>query len=211
MPTNRRMSDPAYRRTEWKRRYEPHIRPVNRLVEKLRALHPGHVPYVSALYGGTSTEVLFLFQDPGPGTDEFGGSGFLSPENDDDSAQMFSDCLDAVHLDVGRVLTWNACPWSLPDGQERPLVAQVEEGIEPLRQLVGLLPRLTAVVAMGRVAQGAWRRFERRYPEVARQYRTFESPHTSKRGLVGGRTSRDGSIRRVKAAMRSALRVADSA
>ena len=96
----RHMQSNAYLAAQMARRYEPHIAPTNELVDALCREQPSRwVPYVSSDFGGTRAEVLFLFSDPGPGTDPaVGGSGFLCVNNDDPSADRFSDCLAKAKL-----------------------------------------------------------------------------------------------------------------
>ena len=184
---HRRMADLKFQRDQWDQRYVPHIRPVNQLVDHLVREHGTSMPYVAPLYGGVKAKVLFLFQDPGPGTNLRGkGSGFLCSENDDRSAELFATCLDDAGLPVGDVVTWNIYPWHLDAGQHRPSASQVNRGTAPLYRLLHLLPRLKVVMPMGRVAQDGWSKFVRAHPEAARRYRVIPGMHTSRRGITGG-------------------------
>jgi hypothetical protein len=202
------MRNPRFQQDQWNRRMEAHVAPVNELVDALRRERGEQMPYVAPLYGGIQAEVLFIFQDPGPGTADASdqGSGFLCPQNDDPTAEVFADCLGACGLDVGRTLGWNAYPWRLRAGQERPNAAQLEDGVEATRRLLELLPCLRSIVLMGRVAEDGWRRLGRRYPNLAARYTVVSSPHPSRRGLVGGGMTLDQGIGMVKGAIRSALR-----
>lgn len=110
---HRRMRDPQFRQQQWDGRRAPHIGPINSLVDELMA-SPGRagVPYVAPVYGGVDARVLFVARDPGPMTQpELGGSGFLSLENDDASAERFAILLDDAGIPVGETLPWNAYPW----------------------------------------------------------------------------------------------------
>lgn len=175
----------SVRETAERRRYESHIEPINRLVDELREKRQCGMPYVDARYGGVEAEVLFLFQDPGPGTDANAtGSGFLSAQNNDPSAERFLRCLNKVGLAVERVVTWNAYPWMKPG---KGLTAkQLEEGGEVLVRLFERLPKLQVVMLMGKKAQECWQRLQRQRPEVTRAYHTLESYHTSGRGITNG-------------------------
>lgn len=107
------MRDPQFRQQQWDGRRAPHIGPINSLVDELMA-SPGRagVPYVAPVYGGVDARVLFVARDPGPMTQpELGGSGFLSLENDDASAERFAILLDDAGIPVGETLPWNAYPW----------------------------------------------------------------------------------------------------
>lgn len=206
----RKMSDPAFQKDQWRRRFAPHVAPVNKLVDALRRERGEQIPYVAPLYGGIDAEALFILQDPGPGTDDSGrGSGFICTQNDDPTAELFADCLDACKLDVCRILGWNAYPWQLPEGQKRPKANQLEAGVEPTRRLLELLPKLKSIVLMGRVAEDGWNRLIRRHPELAKRYNVVPSPHPSRRGLVGGGMTREEGIGKVKQAMRTACKIGE--
>lgn len=207
-PPYRAMSLGSVREDAMKRRNAPHIEAVNRLVEALRTEGQARVPYVDARYGGVDSQVLFLFQDPGPGTDDTQhGSGFLSPQNDDPSAERFLRCLEDAGLELNRVITWNAYPWILLPGEGLG-ARRLMEGLDPLRRLLGLLPRLRVVVTMGRMAEGSWKRLADRQPTVASTYHVIRSLHTSGRGITNGsrHTAAEGR-ERVCDAMREALEV----
>jgi hypothetical protein len=42
---------------------------------------------------------------------QYGGSGFLCPENDDATAERFATQLDDAGMAVSAILAWNAFPW----------------------------------------------------------------------------------------------------
>jgi RNA polymerase sigma-70 factor (sigma-E family) len=88
--------------------------------------------------------------------DKLGGSGFLSPENDDFTARRFAALLDAACIPVSKILAWNAYPWYIND---KPAPAELEAGVEPLRRLLGILPRLRVVMLHGGSAQRGAQRF----------------------------------------------------
>ena len=81
------MGEPTFLLEPWERGFDPHVAHINSLVDILRQDANGRIPYVAPFYGGTASEVLFIFQDPGPETDDSAaGSGFLCSENDDPPA-----------------------------------------------------------------------------------------------------------------------------
>lgn len=61
MSRHRRMSDPAFRRDQWNRRFDSHVALINHLVDDLRREAGSCMPYVAPLYGGTASRVLFVF------------------------------------------------------------------------------------------------------------------------------------------------------
>jgi len=192
---------------QWEHRYDPHIASINELVDKLKSKNLGPIPYVDPLYGGIHAKILFLFQDPGPGTYDKSGSGFLSAENDDPSAQLFAQCLDRVGIEINQVITWNAFPWRLTEGQKQPTAKQLETGIEPLGQLIKMLEKLKVVIKMGRIAAKSWERFSNYYPNISSLYSHFSGLHTSRRGITnGGQHSKDEGIKKNLVVMKKALK-----
>jgi hypothetical protein len=187
---HRRMACPAFRADQHARLHEAHIKPITELVEELsRVGNNGFIPYVAPLYGGINAEVLLIFQDPGPKTQSGTGSGMLCAENDDPTADLFSNCLDAAGLDVARTITWNAYPWYI---NKSPTASQLEAGLMPLRRLLfDLLGKVSVVMLMGRRAEDSWKRFRKRYPTESSRYKDIASLHPSGRGITrGGQTSR---------------------
>jgi uracil-DNA glycosylase len=182
-----KMADPRFRQGQWELRYAPHVEEINRFVGDLRSQKGLRIPYVAPHYGGLNAEILFIFQNPGPGTDESrGGSGFLSCENDDPSAELLAECMEEAGLAASRVITWNACPWELPKARTAPSAGDLTGGLQPLKTLLDMLPELRVVAPMGKVAQEGWRRFQLQYPQIAERSRVLEGPHTSGRGITGG-------------------------
>jgi hypothetical protein len=180
----RRMRDPKYRRQQWEDRWAPHVAPVNALVDRLRAdAGKAGVPYVAPVYGGVNARALFVARDPGPKTQAgLGGSGFLSLDNDDPSAERFSTLLHAAGVPVAETLPWNAYPWYI---NRRPQGPELDDGVEPLRQLLGLLPRLRVVALLGLSAQDGWRRLARRHPDLVSGLEVVPTYHTSNQAFIG--------------------------
>ena len=65
-----------------------------------------------------------------------------------------------------------------------------DEGHDALLQLFACLPKVRVIMAMGRNAQQAWRRLERKRPLVTRKYRLFQTLHTSGLGITNGSRQR---------------------
>ena len=184
---HRRASDPAFRAEQWEHLHDPHVAPLNLLVDDLIAERPGsYMPYISPLYGGVEATILLLFQDPGRMTDgRAGGSGFLSPENDDPSAGLLADCIDEAGLVQSDLVSWNAFPWFLED-QGNVTTRMLQEGVDPLCRFIALLPRLTTVVTCGNKAHQSWGLLEESAPGVAGRLVHLETFHTRGRGITNG-------------------------
>jgi hypothetical protein len=178
------MRDPQFRQQQADDLRAPHVAPVNALVDEL--VNPagrGWVPYVAPLYGGVNARVLNIHRDPGPKTrSQHGGSGFLCTENDDASAERFATLLDSAGIAVSETLSWNAYPWYI---NRSPRAAELEAGVEPLRQLLGLLARLRVVMLHGGSARDGWRRLARRHPDLVLRLEVVPTYHTSNQAFIG--------------------------
>ncbi len=178
------MRDPQFRQQQADDLRAPHVAPVNALVDEL--VNPagrGWVPYVAPLYGGVNSRVLNIHRDPGPKThSQHGGSGFLCTENDDASAERFATLLDSAGIAVSETLSWNAYPWYI---NRSPRAAELEAGVEPLRQLLGLLARLRVVMLHGGSARDGWRRLARRHPGLVLRLEVVPTYHTSNQAFIG--------------------------
>jgi len=134
-----------------------HLRPLVRLVEELRAERPvACVPDFDPAGGGVHARVLFLLEKPGPMTAPEGGSGFISPCNDDPTARAMHEFMCQRGLPLEWCMHWNVVPWW--DGTIKLDAQQKRAGVPALRRLLALLSKLRAIVLVGRVAQDAWDR-----------------------------------------------------
>ena len=114
----------------------------------------GEVPDADPLDGGVEARLLMLLEKPGPKTSPArGGSGFVSADNDDPTAAAtWAFCCEAGIERWDRVI-WNTVPWW--NGTIAFTPAERRAGIAVLPDWLDLLPRLVAVVLVGRQAQGA--------------------------------------------------------
>ncbi|PFX01273.1 hypothetical protein CJ469_03385 [Nocardia farcinica] len=176
----RRMADPDFRAEQFANRYEGPVAPINRLVDELVQESGEWMPYVAPVYGGTDARLLTLFRDPGPKTKADVGSGMLSLQNDDPSAERFLAFFDDAGIRVEDLVTWNAYPWYI---NRKPTTAEIDRGLDPLARLIALLPRLAVVMVHGVDAQTAWRRFARKHPAIVDDLLVIPTYHTSKQAL----------------------------
>lgn len=159
----RKMRDIKYRDEQFAHRYDEHIKPINQLVDRLRKCRGESVPYVAPIYGGVNARLLSILRDPGPRTQGKEGSGFLCIENDDATAEYIGELFAKAHIDIKDVVPWNAYPWYI---NRKPMASELNDGVEPLKDLIDLLPKLQVVMLHGGSAKDGWKRFMRQYPNI---------------------------------------------
>ncbi|MFC3168507.1 hypothetical protein [Paracoccus fontiphilus] len=93
-------------------RAAPQVAQLAEYVDSLRAEDRGYVPDFDPLDGGVDAEILFLLEKPGPKTDPAnGGSGFISRDNDDPTAEAICRFMELAQVPRRASLIWNAIPW----------------------------------------------------------------------------------------------------
>lgn len=153
----RSMRDPAVVARRRAMLQEDHIAPLTAYAARLRQMGLGQVPDFDPLDGGIEARVLFLFEKPGPmtadGSAKRSGSGFISRNNDDQSAEATFAFMDKAGLPRSATVTWNVMPWW--NGSVRATTTELQEGLRQLSPLLALLPHLRTAVLVGRKAQSA--------------------------------------------------------
>src|SRR5258708_34154928 len=179
----RRMADHRFRSQQWQQRRAAHIARINRLVDRLRRT-PGRraVPYVAPMYGGVNARLLSLLRDPGPKTQSKGGSGFLSMENDDMTAETISRLFAAVGIDPKDIVPWNIYPWYI---NRAPNARELKAGIVPLKRIIDLMSKLRVVMLHGGSARSGWKQLTRQYPTLVadRGLHVIATYHTSRQAF----------------------------
>lgn len=130
-----------------------HMRALNEYVAGLRKRPGVEVPDFDPLDGGVDAIILFLFEKPGPMTSTTGtrtGSGFISRDNDDSTAENTFTFMREAGIPRKQTVTWNVVPWW--NGTTTVKAAELREGVEETRRLMGLLPKLCVVVFVGKKA-----------------------------------------------------------
>ena len=137
----------------------PHIAPLTAYAAELACQAPeAQVPYFDPLDGGIQAKALFLLEKPGPMTapgseGKRAGSGFISRNNDDPTAQNIFCFMQQAGLPRKQTVIWNVIPaWN---GTVRITPAEHQDGIRHVHELIALLPALSAVVLVGRKAARA--------------------------------------------------------
>jgi hypothetical protein len=177
----RRMKDPVFRAEQHARLHEPHIAAITSYVDSLRARSGRWLPYVAPLHAGATARVLTVLRDPGPKTQESGGSGMLCVENDDQTAESQFGLMEQAGMMPADFTPWNAYPWYINNA---PSDEEIAEAAPTLLGLVELLPDLEVVFLQGSDASSAWRVAVDAEPAIRRrQLVAFETYHPSARAL----------------------------
>ncbi|TFC28776.1 uracil-DNA glycosylase [Cryobacterium sp. TMT1-3] len=159
---SRRMRDENYRADQWQHRYDPHIKPINDYIDEIRTAELW-VPYVAPAHGGINARVLSVLRDPGPATRKDVGSGFISVENDDPTAERQCNRFESVGLSAYDILPWNAYPWYI---NRAPKATELEAGVDTILEMLRLAPAVQVVLLQGGDARRSWRRVLRRSPNL---------------------------------------------
>jgi uracil-DNA glycosylase len=86
------------------------------------------------------------------------GSGLISADNDDRTAENFWRALRSARLPYSDVVIWKAVPWYLGTTTRiaHPTDSDLRRARPHLEELMCLLPDLVVVMPLGRVAQHQW-------------------------------------------------------
>jgi hypothetical protein len=130
-----------------------HIAPLTAYAARLRERKSVEVPDFDPLDGGIHAQVLFMFEKPGPMTASSGGSGFISRNNDDPSAEATFNFMQRAGIPRALTVTWNVILWW--NGTRKVTKQELRDGVASVRELISLLPSLRALVLVGRNAAKA--------------------------------------------------------
>jgi uracil-DNA glycosylase len=163
---------------------EPHIAPLTGFVRRLhqRRGRP-QVPWFDPTEAGAEARILLLLENPGRRSAIATGSGFISPDNDDRTADNMWHILREAGIERRRdVVAANVVPWYLGDevaiGRVRK--SDLLEARPALLDLLSLLDQLRVVVLLGRAAAEGWRRAA---SDINIDVQVIETPHPSGRWL----------------------------
>lgn len=150
---SRSMRDAAVRERRRAMLTQPHVAPLTEYAAKQRQRGSIDVPEFDPLDGGVNAQILFLFEKPGPMTAEATGSGFISRNNDDPTAEATFKFMEQARIPRKLTVTWNVIPWW--NGTRKVTGQELRDGVACVRELITLLPKLRAVVMVGNKAAKA--------------------------------------------------------
>ncbi len=170
--TPRSLAQPEQLEERYSLLQAPDYAPLSTYIEQLRAqLHPQglDVPHLDPAGGGVHSRILYLLEAPGPkAAQQRGGSGFISMDNDDQTARNVFLLTQQAGVNREWIASWNIVPWYVGNEERIRAVtpAEVVAGQTHLRQLVRLLPDLRVVVTLGKPAAQGWNAISAEYPQV---------------------------------------------
>lgn len=130
-----------------KRLNDEHMKQLTEFVYKLRKETNLDVPYFDTDDGGINAKALFLLEKPGPKSSTSAGSGFISRDNNDETARATKKFLEEVGLSRDETILWNVIPaWN---GTRKIVKEELREAHRYLDELIKLLPNLKVVVLVG--------------------------------------------------------------
>lgn len=102
--------------------------------------------------------------------------------SDDPSAKRMGQFLREAGIDDGQVVPWNAYPWYI---NSDPTTELLIAGVEPLRDLICLMPRLRVVILHGTAAAKGWKLFLREHHRLVKDRCIvwLATYHTSRQAL----------------------------
>lgn len=155
--------DRAFLTGKLSRIHDPHIAPLNGLVEAWHA-QGMQVPWADPDSGGIHSRILFLHESPGPAASARHGSGIISPDNNDQTAARFWRLSRDAGLPRNAYINWNIVPWyvSATGANANASPADGRAALPYLHQFVSLLTALRVIVLMGGFAEHWWLRYLRR-------------------------------------------------
>src|SRR5215210_1866202 len=97
----------------------PHIAPLTDFVRGLSAERVATVPWFDPTEAGSEARILMMFENPGRRADAAQGSGFISADNDDKSAENMWGFFRDAGIDRRRdIVAWNIVPWYVGDDRK---------------------------------------------------------------------------------------------
>lgn len=170
------------------RLYEPHVAPLNTLVEAWRREKATtRIPWFDPDDGGVNARVMILMEAPAPRTVSATGTGICSEDNADSTNRRLSALREAAGVARAQCVKWNMVPWAVNEDARpvrTPSRPETDSAIPHLLELLRLLREVEVVVALGNVASSGFLRATTA-PGVPNTYRVVSAPHPSQRNAHG--------------------------
>lgn len=99
------------------------------------------------------------------------------------------------------MVPWNAYPWYI---NRLPRAAELDAGVQPLRRLISLLPRLRVVMLNGGEAKALWKRYTRAFPGDSGRWLVLPTYHPSNQAFIGTRDVREARLADLRGAFEKA-------
>lgn len=195
--TPRPLSDPLEIQRRLGLLHEPHISELTHLVEQIHEVERNHsVPWFDPMGGGVNAKVLLLLQDPSDTAQN--GTGFISPDNPDVTANNTTWFRDQARILPHELIHWNVIPWMM----RNTFAQEMTRALKYLIELRELLLALKVVICMGNNARDGW---NRSYPgnkckpgwlewtewvQGGDHLAVVNCPHPSHRGIGGANGTR---------------------
>lgn len=131
----------------------PHMQPLARFTEALRAQTGRLVPDADPADGGVAARLLLLLETPGP---TMPATSLVSSDNPTPTGANLRRFLGAAGIARADLLIWNTVPFFIHAAgaaNRPPRAAERAAGLALLPPLLELLPRLAVAVLAGRFAQ----------------------------------------------------------
>jgi hypothetical protein len=180
---------------------DAHVAPLNDWVLDLRSRFGDDaiVPFFDPDDGGVAASILWLLEAPGPkATRERGGSGLVSCNNNDGTAENTWRTRTEAGVDRKLVVHWNVIPYYL--GTSTKIQAANPSDIASagplLHELMAMLPSVKCVILGGKQAAEAWRN----HHPAGLNVKVIECPHPSPQNM----NTRPGARDRIVQAWREA-------
>ena len=138
---------------------EPHILALSKYTKSLRNKNLGKIPDFDPLDGGTNAKILFLLEKPGPSVFGKRNYGFISRDNEDETAANTLKFMSEANIPRNITCSWNTIPgW---DGKIKFTADDARRGRNEIGNLLNLLPNLKVILLVRGIAQDNFEKYKK--------------------------------------------------
>ncbi|ASN39567.1 hypothetical protein CGQ24_11425 [Arthrobacter sp. 7749] len=132
---------------------DPHVAPINQLIEALRTHHDGvRLPLAAPWHGGINAPALIVLNDAGEPREE---TSFMCIRNPDRAADRQRHLMTEFDISPTDFCHWYGYPWPRLDPKRDLTPEQALAGGHALLEVMGLMRDLKMLLLLGRKAQDA--------------------------------------------------------